>query len=338
MFHRVIGLSSLLLVCLAGCSLCSHQGSGCCQHQHQHGNLQSFNAACAEGSACTCAVPLYPGDQNCKGNCRKHSQQRPMQRIATAFRRSSSKWMSGPHASGCSCGSRGHESYVSQPMMWEQNSCGQTVCGVQQVCGVLPVCGVEPSWGGDSWAPTMTGGWSEGGFPASGEFYATAGQGSTGCNCGQQHSTNGSMYIPEGNGAYEYSGEAPMMNVPADIHGNTVPRSFPPSHPFEAPVAPYSPNDHVANPLPIPPADESPASKPQDFTPMDPPMEFPKNTPDSFDPLQEEGAPEAEKVLDPVNFEIPRLPPIPEKNRSSVKRSGFQQVEPIATDAEQFQR
>lgn len=338
MFHRVIGLSSVLLVCLAGCSLCSHQGSGYCQHGHQHGNSGSLNAACGEDLACTCAAPLYPGDQNGQHNCKKHHRQPPMQRMATAFRRSSSKWMSGPHASGCPCGSGGHETYVSQPMMWEQDACGQTGCGVQQVCGVLPACGVDQAWVGDSCAPTMTGGWSSGGFPAGGEFYATADPGSTGCNCGQQHSTNGSMYIPEGDGSYEYSTEAPMLNVPANVQGNTVPRSFPPAQPFEAPATPDPLSDTFAKPFPVPPGAESAAPIPQDLTPMDPPVEFPKNATDQFDPLQEEGAPAADKVLDPVRFDIPRLPPLPEQNRSSVKRGGFQPVVPIATDSEQFQR
>ena len=67
-------------------------------------------------------------------------------------------------------------------------------------------------------------------------------------------------------------------------------------------------------------------------------MEFPNKTPGEFDPLQEEGAPAAEKVLDPVSFEIPRLPPLPERAHSSVKRGGSQQVELISTDSEQFQR
>ena len=331
MFHRVIGLSSVLLVCLAGCSLCSHQGSGCCQHGHQHGNSGNLHAACGAGPACTCAAPLYPGDQNCHQNCQKHHRQQPMQRMATAFRRSTSKWMSGQHASGCACGSCGYESY--QPMMWDQNGCGQPVCGIPQTCGIGQACG-----GCDSCAPLMTGGWSAGGSSVNGGVYAAADQGAIGCGCGPQHSTSGSMYIPEGNGQYEYSAEAPMMSVPANDQSQAGPRSFPPTRQYEAPATPGTLNDSVAKPLPIPPAEESPAPMPQDLTPMDPPMEFPKNTPGEFDPLQEEGAPAAEKVLDPVSFEIPRLPPLPERAHSSVKRGGSQQVELISTDSEQFQR
>ena len=303
MFHRLIGLSSVLLVCLAGCSLCSHQDSGCCQqdsgccqHGHQH------------------------------GNCRKHSRQPPMQRMATAFRRASSKRMSGPHASGCACGSCGSELYSSQPMMWEQSVCGQPMCGIEQASGC------------DSCAPSMNGGCSAVGSPVNGEFYAMAEQASTGCSCGQQHSTNGSMYIPEGNGPYEYSVEAAVMSVPANNQTNMIPRSFPPQHPNKVPAAPDSLNDNVAQPLPIPPADEGQAPIPQDLTPIDAPMEFPKSTPGEFDPLKQEGAPAAENVLDPVSFEIPRLPPIPESSRSSAKRGESQQVQPIATDSEQFQR
>lgn len=296
MFHRVIGLSSVLLVCLAGCSLCSHQDSGCCQHGHQ------------------------------QGNCQKQSQQPPMQRLATAFRRSSSKLMSSQHASGCACGSCGYESYHSQPMMWEQNGCCPPVCGVEQACGC------------DSCVPSMTSDWSADGSPVNGGFYPAAEQGSTGCDCGQQHSTNGSMYFPEGNVSYEYSSEAPMMNVPANAQGHTDPRSFPPTRSYEAPATPGFLNDNVAKPLPIPPAEAGPAPIPQDLTPMDPPMAFPENTPEKFDPLLQEGAPAAENVLDPVSFEIPRLPPIPERDHSSAKRGGPQPVRPIATESERFQR
>jgi len=322
MFHRFIGLSSVLLVCLAGCSLCSHHDSGCCQH----GNSWSHNAACGAGQAGTCAAPLYPGDQNCQGNCQKHSHQLPMQRLATAFRRSSSKLMSGHHASGCACGSCGYESYHSQPMMWEQSACGQPMCGFEQACGC------------DSCAPSMTGGRSAVGSPVYGEFYATAEQASTGCGCGQQHSTNGSMYIPEGNGPYEYSAEAAMMSVPANNQTNMIPRSFPPTHPYEAPATPDSFNDNVAKPFPIPPADASPAPIPQDLTPMDPPVGFPKKTPEEFDGLLPDAAPAAEKVLDPVSFEIPRMPPISEPTHASAKRGGSEPVQPIPTDSEQFQR
>ena len=67
-------------------------------------------------------------------------------------------------------------------------------------------------------------------------------------------------------------------------------------------------------------------------------MEFPRKAPGEFDPLQEEGAPAAEQVLDPVSFEVPRLPPIPERAHSSLKRGRSQQVQQITTDAEQFQR
>ena len=326
MLHRLIGLSSVLLVGLAGCSLCSHQGSGCCQHGQQQGNSWSLNAACGVGPSGTCAAPLYPGDQNAHGNCQKHSQQPPMQRLATAFRRKSSQWMSGQHAGGCPCGSCGFESYQSQPMMWEQAGCGESMCGMEQ------------GYGCDSCAPLLTSGWSPGGSSVSGGFYETADHGPTGCSCGEQHSTNESMYIQEGHGPYEHATEAPMMNVPENVQSNAVPRSFPPIHPHVAPATPDPLNDNVAKPLPIPPAAKGPEPMPQDLTPMDPPMEFPKNTPDAFDPLHEEGAPAAEKVLDPVSFEIPRLPAIPERTQSSVKRGTSNQVQRIATDAEQFQR
>ncbi|MEJ7591677.1 MAG: hypothetical protein WKF77_09025 [Planctomycetaceae bacterium] len=143
--------------------------------------------------------------------------------------------------------------------------------------------------------------------------------------------------MPEGYGPYEYSGAAPMMGIPANDQSHTVPRAFPPAHPSEAPATPDSLNDNVAKPLPIPPAGEGAAPMPQDLTPVDPPMEFPKNAPGGFDPLQEEGAPAAEQVLDPVSFEVPRLPPIPERAHSSNKR-GSQQVQQIPTDSQQFQR
>ena len=314
MFHRVIGLSSVLLGCLAGCSLSGHGDRGCCQH----GDSASCNAPCSVGEDCTCSAPLYPGDQNCQNNCQKHSRQRPMQRLATAFRRASSKRKSGPHASECTCESCGYESVMSQPMIWEQNPCGQPMCGAPQACGC------------DSCGPSWTGGWSAGDSPAGGGFYATPEQGSTGCDCGQQHSTNGSMYIPEGNAQFENSAEAPRMSVPASEQSHVVPRSFPPS--------PGSLDDNVAKPLPLPPSSEGTAPTPQDLTPMEPPMEFPKNTPGDFDPLQQEGAPAAKKVVDPVSFEIPRLPAIPERDHSSAKRGGPQPVRPIATDSERFQR
>ncbi|MBC7967153.1 MAG: hypothetical protein H7Z17_14665 [Fuerstia sp.] len=154
--------------------------------------------------------------------------------------------------------------------------------------------------------------------------YETANQGSTGCGCGEQPSTNGAMYIPEGSGPYEYSAEAPMMNIPAGDQSQTAPRSFGPTPAHEeAPAAPGSLNNDVAKPLPTPPAGQDATPMPQDLTPMDPPMEFPNNAPGEFDPLQNEGAPAADKVLDPISYEVPRLPPIPVPAHSSVKRGGL---------------
>ncbi len=320
MFHRAIGLSSVLLVCLVGC----HHGH---RHGHHHGHRHGHAGGQCIDEACTCTAPLYPGDQNCHGNCRKHNRQRPMRRMGMAFRRSSPDWMSGPHSGGCGCESCGFETYGSQPMMWEQDACGQPVCGVQQSCGC------------DACAFSMTdGGCSACGSPASGDFYSDPNQGSTSCGCGEQHSVNGSMGMPEGYGPYEDSAAAPMMGIQANDQGKTVPRSFPPTHPSEAPATLDSLNDNVAKPLPIPPAGEAAAPMPQDLTPVDPPMEFPRKAPGEFDPLQKEGAPAAEQVLDPVSFEVPRLPPIPERAHSSLKRGRSQQVQQITTDAEQFQR
>lgn len=304
MFHRVIGLSSVLLVCVAGCSLHGHHSAGCCQqghpHGHKHGHPGSLKATCGTDVACTCTAPLYPGDQNCHGNCLKHQHQRPIHRMATAFRRSSSQWMSGPHANGCACGSCGSESYFSQPTMWEQNACGQPLSGGLQSCGC------------DSCAISMTGG-----------VYETPGQGSTDCGCGQQISTNGAMYIPEGSGPSGYTAEYPMMSIPADNHSQTGPRSFGPTSPLEAaPSPPGALNENGAKPLPTPPTGQDATPMPQDLTPVDPPMEFPKNAPGEFDPLQEEAAPAAGKVVDPVSYEVPRLPPIPVRAHSSVQRGG----------------
>ena len=326
MFHRVIGLSSVLLGCLVGCSHHGHRDSGCCHHGHHHGDSGNLNAVCGDGEACTCSAPLYPGDHDCHGKCRKHDRQKPMQRMATAFRRSSSRWISSRHTSGCECESCNCDPYISQPMMWEQHAVAQPVWGVPQTCGC------------DSCAISMTDGWTDGGVPITGGYYAATDPGSSACGCGEQNFTDGSMHIPEGNGPYEYSVESPMMTIPDGNPGNAVQRSFPPSPSLQAPGTPGSLNNDIAKPLPIPPADQGAVPMPQDMTPMDPPMEFPGNAAGEFNPPGGEGAPPADKVLDPVSFEVPRLPPIPERANSSGKRAGPQEVRPIATRSQQWQR
>lgn len=77
---------------------------------------------------------------------------------------------------------------------------------------------------------------------------------------------------------------------------------------------------------------------PQDMTPMDPPMEFPESAPGGFEPLENDAAPAADNALNPVHYELPRLPPIPERAHTSGKRTAPHQVRPIATGSQQFQR
>ncbi len=299
MFHRVLGLSSILLVCLAGCSLRGHRDSGC----HQHGRLQrhsaNLNNTCGPDEICTCTAPLYLGDQQCHRNCRKHRRQRPMRRMATAFRRNSPQWLSG--FGTCECESCCDQACMLGPMTGGPTMCGQSgymqsSWGSQQTCGC------------DSCATSMSDGWLEG-AATSGEWYQnSADQHASGCGCGEGHHTGSSDYFPESNGAYEYSAETPMMSIPPQHQNNNVPRSFPPS-------------------------------MPHDMTPMDPPMVLPRTDPDVFDPAAEHGVPPAEKTLDPVSYEIPRLPPIPDRSQNaSFGRVESHPLRPIENSSQQSLR
>lgn len=321
MFHRVAGPGLLIFLCLTGCCLSGHQDCRCHQHGHEHRHSGNLNAVCGEPEACTCTTPLYSGDRNYYRNCRKHNRQRPMHRIATAFRRSSPQWMSGPHTSGCECGSSGCEMNIDQPEMWEQNAHFQPAWGDQQTCGC------------DSCATSVTDSWSTGGW-----YSESPEQGFSGCGCGEQHSPYGSMSVPEENGQFQYSAEGPDMGFPTDDQTNNVPRAFPPSSRDATPPTLGSQNSDSATPIPVPELHREAVPMPQDMTPMDSPMEFPKNSPDGFDPLEKDAAPAADNILDPVNYELPRLPPIPERDYMSGKHKVPQQVRPITTSSQPFQR
>ena len=321
MFHRVAGLGLLTLMCLAGCSLRGHHDCHCRHHGQEHRHSKNLNSSCGEADACTCTAPLYPGDLNQSGNCPKHKRQRRMHRMATAFRRTTPKMMFGPQSAEFECGISGCDTCFSQPEMWGQNTYMQPVWGNQQTCGC------------DSCGMSMTDSWSSGGW-----YPETAEQGFSGCGCGEQHSVHGTMSVPEEMGQFQYSAEGPAMGSPADYQINNTPRAFPPVSPEAAPSTPGSPNVDSAAPGAVPRGHRDTVPMPQDMTPMDPPMEFPKNAPEGFDPLQEEAAPAADNVLDPVSYELPRLPPIPERDYRSGKHRVPQQVRPIETSPQQFQR
>ena len=124
------------------------------------------------------------------------------------------------------------------------------------------------------------------------------------------------------------------MSFPVDGESSSDPRTFSPTPPNDTPTSPGPSNSGAAKPLTVPPASGENVPMPQDMTPK----ESPKNAPGSFDPLGEEAAPAADNVLDPVSYDLPRIPPIPARVRSVVKRSGPSTVRPIATNAQQFQR
>ena len=128
------------------------------------------------------------------------------------------------------------------------------------------------------------------------------------------------------------------MGFPTDDQTNNVPRAFPPSSRDATPPTLGSQNSDSATPIPVPELHREAVPMPQDMTPMDSPMEFPKNSPDGFDPLEKDAAPAADNILDPVNYELPRLPPIPERDYMSGKHKVPQQVRPITTSSQPFQR
>ena len=244
-----------------------------------------------------------------------------MQRMATAFRRSSPHWLSGLRSDRCECGCCGDETYpgaqMTDPaMMWEQNMYAQPAWESQQFCGC------------DSCATSMTNDWSAGNWN-----YDSVDQSSGGCGCGEQYPTDSLMHIPNDNGLYEYSAESPPMSMPSHDQSSDEPRTFPPSSSHGHPGTPSVPSHGNPEPAPIAPSSRNAVPMPQDMTPM----EFPENVPNGFDPA-DEGAPAADRILDPVSYEIPRLPPIPERANSSAKRIGPQQVRPIEIRSKQFQR
>jgi len=169
----------------------------------------------------------------------------------------------------------------------------------------------------------MTDSWSSGSW-----YPEAAEQGFSGCGCGEQHSVHGSMSVPEEIGQFQYSAEGLPMGSPTENQTNNVPRAFPPFSPDAAPTTPGQ----------APRVQREAVPMPQDMTPMDPPMVFPENAPGGFDPLEKDAAPAADNALDPVSYELPRLPPIPERDHRSGKYKAPQQVRPIATSSQQFQR
>ena len=171
-----------------------------------------------------------------------------------------------------------------------------------------------------------------------GGYYETADQDPSGCGCGEQFSANDSSYLQGENAPYEYSAEAPAMNSSAFDEGGNDPRTFYATPQNGTSATPGAPTSGAAKPLPAAPPNRAGVPMPQDMTPMDPPMEFPKNSPGEFDPLDEKSAPAAEKVLDPVSFDLPRLPAIPLRSHSSVKRTVPRPVQPLATTSQHFQR
>ncbi|MCA9011388.1 MAG: hypothetical protein KDB01_16665 [Planctomycetaceae bacterium] len=176
-----------------------------------------------------------------------------------------------------------------------------------------PPAYVTPSCGCDACAASMTDGW----FPGAME-YGAIDQGIPGCGCGEQVFASCSCGSPD-HGLYEHSVESPVMPIPGYPPGNAEPRAFPPSNP--KPGADTG-NRNLDTPKQAPnaPANREALPMPQDMTPMEVPMEFPENAPERFEPI-EEGAPPANNILDPVSYEIPRLPPIPVRAHSSTKRS-----------------
>jgi hypothetical protein len=317
MFHRVIGLSSLLILCLTGCSLRGHRECSCHQHMQPGRHASNRNATIRDDGSCSCTAPLYPGDQHCHQNCNKHKhknkRQRPMQRMASAVRRSSQEWLSGLREDPCACGCEGQDGCFYEPCtdanaMWAPGMYGQPAYETQS-CGC------------DACATSMTNDW----FPGTME-YGAIGPGIPGCGCGEQVVAGCSTCGSSEHEMYEHSVESPVMPIPGHLPGNAGPRAFPPSNPqpghdsknkdLDKPEqAPNVPGNGVAVPMP------------QDMTPMELPMEFPENAPERFEPL-EEGAPAATNILEPISYEIPRLPPIPVRAHSSTKRSSPQVVKP----------
>lgn len=318
MFHRVIGLSSLLIVCVAGCSLRGHRDCNCHQHMQPGRHASNLNVtinrdgSCGDGS-CSCTAPLYPGDQHCHQNCNKHKHKRrwPMQRMASAVRRSSQQWFSGLGEDECACGCDRQDSCFYEPCtnvntMWPSGMDTSPAYAT-------PSCGFD-ACGCDACAASMTNGW----FPGATE-YGAMNQGIPGCGCGEQVVAGCSTCASPENGLYEHSVESPVMPIPGYPPGNAEPRAFPPSNPKPGTE---SENRHMDTPKQAPdaPAKREALPMPQDMTPMELPMEFPENAPERLEPI-EEGAPAAHNILDPISYEIPRLPPIPVRAHSSAKRS-----------------
>lgn len=298
-FPRTISLSTLLFLCVSGCQY-SHFGcKAMVQHRHHH-------AGCGD-TACGCTPPLYPGDTG--SQCKKHSKMRPMQRVASTFRRNSPNWISGESSPGCTeCGYP-----VSDQMAFGQTGCGQMGCVAcgggqvwQQGCfqSTMMSCDSMNSPFVDGWyydessvaLASSCGSADCGGAGHGGEVFPGDISQSSGCGCTNQQMMQG---VPN----------RPQVTLP------NPPRSFSPSLPpnqgYEAPVPPGAA-------IPTPPMKTPAANQnrfvPQDVTPMDEPMPMPvpNDAPGPlFDPLDNEAAPLPPTAVDPVSFEVPHWDPIP---------------------------
>jgi len=332
MFHRLLGLGLLLLVCFTGCSLRDHRGCNCQHHGRMHRQSANPNTIYNPHDECTCPAPLYPGDQQCQGNCRKHKRQRPLRRTTAALRRNSKHWLTGLSGSGsdggccsdecCIDGQMAGPQMMGQPVMYAQNGCVQPAWGTQQSC----CC--------DSCSMSVSNGWFEDGVTSEAWFNDSASSNSSGCGCGESQADSGPVYMPEQSEAYEYSADSPAMNIPVPDHTSHGPRSFPPTSPHSFSSPNGSPGNHNMESAPTAPTDQRTVPMPQDMTPIDP-MVLPRTNPNGFDPT-EDAAPPADRAVDPISYELPRLPPIPERvHYSTFRRLEAQHFRPIQINSQQ---
>ena len=319
MFNRVLVLTCLFTVGLAGCSMNRHHGCGC----GEHGFVGNAPSGCGGPTSCSCTPPLFPGDQGSQGNCQQRTRQRPLQQMATKFRRSAPSWFGGSHGNSCSCGSCGTAScgisrFPSCSSITGQCMSPQTVCS-------QPVLNSGTACGCDSCSSAMTSNWQVDATFNSGAYSAMSSP--SGCACGDRVAPNATTFSSGGGWEYYNPDNSPLMNGQGNRSQGGDARMFAPSSPHILPIPP----DFNSDPAPMPPNHGDsvpmpmPMPMPQDMTPLGPDL-TPKDAP--FDPLSEERAPAAGRPLDPVSYEVPLLPPLPVPDHvSSGKRVALPYVQ-----------
>ena len=280
--------------------------SGChfCHHfGHGCHRCQQHDPGCG-GDVCGCPATRCNDDGIQCQRCGKRRHLRPMQRLAAGVHQGSPDWFSPPSAYSCGgpdCGGCDdcRDGFYGESVAWQQGY------------------GSPSSFAGDPMAMPMTDGWSYAGEPYAGEPTTQGG-----CGCNQSGNTGQAIYLQGDNGGYYGPGaesEWPPANVRPQTEAPRPSRSFPPA-------------EQQSQDLP-----------PQDMTPVgpmpDPLPDLPQNAPSEFEPLGEKrAAPSPSPVIDPTSYQLPRMPPIPERHHGTTPAPRTRPILHIPTTAESFRR